>query len=419
MSAEPEQKNPEPSESPIIESKANVQEASPVSRGMRIFISGCNSLLGYCLIEELRNDHLEDEDKSSIFYGTLSQNDNTNPPPLNVRKIISGLKKTALNKVVQSCDVIIYNLRTDSLDEIRYVTQKFRESNPETDKTLILISSAIYWNGTKSENPIEDKDFIKRQTPIFMLEQKSIENEVLSASRISNGNDHGSVHPHKKSYVVCAGLIYGLGEECEEIFAKIFMKAWNYLPGDSLEIINDGQNILPTIHIRDLSKMISKILELKPDPREHPYFLAVDKAGPLQTQANIVESIAKKMGIDKITKIPFSNIVNQNLKEINYPITINLNMKTSDLLASNITEWHCENGFSQNLDKIFSELQEARGLRCVKVFLTGPPASGKTTYANWYFFDFCNFLTGLVKHMEFLYCEQKKLSKKLKPCRIP
>ena len=44
--------------------------------------------------------------------------------------------------------------------------------------------------------------------------------------------------------------------------------------------------------------------------------------------------------------------------------------------------WHCEKGLVENSLKLNEEFNEARTLNPVKVFITGPPASGKSFYAN-------------------------------------
>lgn len=103
------------------------KEASPINpkttktTGLRIFISGCNSLLGYTLIEELRNDHIEDETKANLFVGTLDYNDSTNPPPSNVRRVVSYSKLSMFTKVLLDSDIIIYNIKTAAPDEVRFV----------------------------------------------------------------------------------------------------------------------------------------------------------------------------------------------------------------------------------------------------------------------------------------------------------
>jgi hypothetical protein len=44
--------------------------------------------------------------------------------------------------------------------------------------------------------------------------------------------------------------------------------------------------------------------------------------------------------------------------------------------------WHCEKGIGENIRMLNEEFNDYRGLHPVKIFLTGPPASGKTFYAE-------------------------------------
>ena len=44
--------------------------------------------------------------------------------------------------------------------------------------------------------------------------------------------------------------------------------------------------------------------------------------------------------------------------------------------------WHCEKGILSNIRMLNDEFNLSRGLNPVKIFLTGPPASGKTYYAE-------------------------------------
>lgn len=44
--------------------------------------------------------------------------------------------------------------------------------------------------------------------------------------------------------------------------------------------------------------------------------------------------------------------------------------------------WHCEKGIVENARQLNLEFNEARHLEPVKIFVTGPPASGKTFYTE-------------------------------------
>jgi len=43
--------------------------------------------------------------------------------------------------------------------------------------------------------------------------------------------------------------------------------------------------------------------------------------------------------------------------------------------------WHCEKGILENARLLNKEFNEVRALKPVKLFISGPPASGKTFYA--------------------------------------
>jgi SpoVK/Ycf46/Vps4 family AAA+-type ATPase len=44
--------------------------------------------------------------------------------------------------------------------------------------------------------------------------------------------------------------------------------------------------------------------------------------------------------------------------------------------------WHAEKGIIENIRLLNIEFNKDRGLNPVKIFITGPPASGKTFYAD-------------------------------------
>jgi len=61
--------------------------------------------------------------------------------------------------------------------------------------------------------------------------------------------------------VLCSGIIYG-NEEI--IFRDHFKSAWLEDP-PSLMYIGEGENLLPTIHMRDLAKICKFYNESKPE----------------------------------------------------------------------------------------------------------------------------------------------------------
>lgn len=92
---------------------------------------------------------------------------------------------------------------------------------------------------------------------------------------------HGKTNKSKFiTYVVAAGLTYGSGED---IFHFLFKTAWHG-QAPALQCFGNGQNIVPTIHIKDLAAVIVNICDQNPKVR---YLVAVDES------KNTLEEIVK------------------------------------------------------------------------------------------------------------------------------
>ena len=126
-----------------------------------------------------------------------------------------------------------------------------------------------------------DKDYLKRKPATKYLEYKYIENEVLLLNQKIN----------IKTYVICPGIVYGYGEKT---FYSIFRNALLGLPAEEI-LLDKGKNIIPTIHMKDLISLISKIIEKKPSSH---YILAFDQTNN-KTLKNIVKSIYYCIGDEK------------------------------------------------------------------------------------------------------------------------
>lgn len=64
-----------------------------------------------------------------------------------------------------------------------------------------------------------------------------------------------NTQPKLKVHILCGGIRYGLGEE---IWAEVFKQAWLY---NTLGIPGNGENLVPTIHILDLSRLVKRIVD--------------------------------------------------------------------------------------------------------------------------------------------------------------
>jgi adenylate kinase len=197
-----------------------------------------------------------------------------------------------------------------------------------------------------------------------------------------------NTQPKLKVHVLCSGLRYGKGEDA---FYEIFKSAWLY---NYIYYKGKGDNLVPTIHITDLARLVQRIVNDKPN---HPYIFAVDRTKK-PTIKRIFETICKGIGNG-------TNIQGYDGNSISdfgsphdvyaYMTLINLKMKCSiafkDKEPSDDSpdpeeeaklgkfNWHCEGGIIDNIKRLNDEFNHTRQLNPVKIFITGPPASGKTT----------------------------------------
>ena len=181
-----------------------------------------------------------------------------------------------------------------------------------------------------------------------------------------------NTNPMLNVYVICPGFIYGCGED---FFFDYFRKAW--IGGiDFMPIIGEGGNFLPTIHILDLVQIIRRIIEKKPIIN---YIFACDKTKN-PTMKNIIRSISKGIGsidIKNLTEFDIDEIDIPNFNELNIDIQIK-----SSKITENDFKWHCEKGIPENMDLLRQEFNLYRGIKPIKIIISGPPCGGKTYIAK-------------------------------------
>ena len=188
---------------------------------------------------------------------------------------------------------------------------------------------------------------------------KEIEDEVLSFKREG-----------VKTYVISAGILYGKGEA---IFNSHIQKAWLQDPV-RLPYVGDGTNLLPTIHVTDLARIVKKVYETKP---ERKYIFAIDN-NQKPTQKKLVTAISNGIGTGLVESID----VPENFKRAHpkmTPIQLDLDWKKSLLLDLKVTpsslfikegapepgedgeegggdvlelNWHCKKGMAENIQLV-------------------------------------------------------------------
>jgi adenylate kinase len=385
--------------------------------------------VGKTLYAELRNDHaIKDPIERHMFTGTKTDSD-SGAVPEGVDKVIDNELTRAFRRDILDSDIVIYDMMNTKYEEVDHVIKTFKTSEYEEDKVLILLSSVMSWANTPpkvkkvnedgeeeegeedQEEPEEDepeeeaegeeeeqkeeaegedappkpvvlnfkeKDFHLRVPSRRFQYLKTLETLALSSVK---------AQPRLRVYVMCAGLLYGEGERT---LADHFKQAWLQSPR-KLPYVGKGDNLVPTIHVRDLSRLVRKVVQRRPDSY---YIFAVDKTKN-PTQKRIVEAISKGMGTGEAESVKFDDVKHHEWAEF---LTLNLKIRSSDVLkdeeppedAEDPEEaakalkfpWHCKKGIIKNMLLLNNEFNADRGLRPVKILITGPPAVGKTHYAK-------------------------------------
>ncbi|CAH8297614.1 unnamed protein product, partial [Schistosoma turkestanicum] len=196
---------------------------------------------------------------------------------------------------IMECDFIIYNIKDDHtvIDDALWILDQIHNNLESftTQKIFILISSVLTWSKSTlpdpddPEMPFTDDDYLRRKSHSNFREHILAEKSVIQ---------QGKTNKLKLlTYVIACGLTYG---EKENVFHHFFKSAWSN--EESLGVPDDGNNILPTIHIRDLTSILQSVMELR--PVKH-YILAKDDSQ--NTLREIVKAISTSLTTGRIKPI--------------------------------------------------------------------------------------------------------------------
>ena len=164
---------------------------------------------------------------------------------------------------------------------------------------------------------------------------------------------------------------------------------------------------MPTIHVTDLARIVKAIYEKKP-PRK--YVFAVDN-NKKPMQKKLVAAISNGIGTGLIESVDVPQTFKQAHPKMT-PIQLDLDWKKSLLLDLDVIpsslfvkddpkpvegeeppaeeesenyipiKWLCKPGLPASINLIKKEFENARGLRPIKIVVTGPPCCGKSFYSE-------------------------------------
>eukprot|EP00039_Didymoeca_costata_P020882 m.342741 g.342741 ORF g.342741 m.342741 type:complete len:715 (-) comp21771_c0_seq1:149-2293(-) len=339
------------------------------------------SIVGKSTTED--EDEEEEDDETLLnpkpmytIVGTLSSKDAVKPDC--VAEIVEGeVGSEELKAALLDVDLIVWDIMVPSASELcTWAAEMLQEATTtfKRPKVLVCISSVLTLAKTKpvdpedTDTPIAEEEYKRRRPHLRYRPQMDCEKLVLKCGRKNNGR--------LTTYVVAAGILYGMGEET---FHSLFKAAWHLDPRE-LPCLGNGDNTLPTIHIKDLCGAVLNVLEARPE--EAKFILAVDEGQ--YTLKEITSCLANKMGSGQIQHIDDSAESDAGGLFTRYErdqLSVSLKLEAPSIKELNIP-WVAQAGFIESIDTVIAEYKQAHNLMPIKICMLGPPASGKTTYAK-------------------------------------
>lgn len=143
--------------------------------------------------------------------------------------------------------------------------------------------------------------------------------------------------------------------------------------------------------MQDLAKIGTRILKEKPFLH---YIAGVDNSH--STMKEILEVISSNVGNKKTRELPLQEVAGLEVGglegefEEEYfnsmkDMMIDLHLDLSSLVfeeGRSYIDWHSQGGIVPNINTIVNEFNTYRALKPIKIFISGPPAAGKTLFAE-------------------------------------
>ncbi|KAK2150919.1 hypothetical protein LSH36_382g01056 [Paralvinella palmiformis] len=341
--------------------------------------------LSQCVVgASLEEAEEEEEDNESVASGftppkegcyeiIATMKDSSLPKPDFVKEVIQYETKEQLYEHMTECDIILYDVTEDpdQIDEAVWAVSELHADleRIEKQKMFILISTVMTWARSKpldpddTEIPFTEDDYRRRKPHPNFKEHISAEKTIMKLGKTNKSK--------LVTYVIAAGLTYGAGEH---IFHYLFKAAWHNAP--ELQCFGNGQNVVPTMHVKDLAGVIQNVADSRPKVR---YLVAVDDSKHMLEE--VVKCISQNLGSGKVKYISKEEaLLSKDIEQADFDmLLVNLRMDAVFIKENMRIKWASETGIVENIGEIIKEYKEIRNLMPLRAFICGPPASGKTT----------------------------------------
>ncbi|XP_026193861.1 adenylate kinase 7 [Cyclospora cayetanensis] len=403
---------------------------------MRIFIHHVNTYSGLALTRTLRRmDNVLNRlfgtakgiEESESIAAEEEHDEKRVPVPSCIRRLVSKRNPQQLLQNLLTCSLAVFDLHNTDPDEVEFIFKKLRAAQIEHPLTVILISSLLTWGNTRrqyqsdspklgesydgevveesptdaqrnsshadSKSPVEAERDTNSSFTVLNADENSGNNQRKLKPRIFSGDNFELRVPPKayerwkmvetllmslnskenfRGIVISCGMMYGYGEET---LYDPFRAAWLGL--QTHKVIGSGNNFIPSVHVQDVCTL-AKTLALDASKGLGVYHIAVDKA--FVTQKEILEAIVAELGTP--FKIPDITEEEAALLENTDILLQDLRFECSPLMAADSFPWHARDGFVRSIKQVAAEFCTCRGLRQLKILVTGPPGSGKTSMSQ-------------------------------------
>ncbi|KAL4237761.1 Adenylate kinase 7 [Mactra antiquata] len=373
---------------------ASTQDDGDKPKSKRLFVNhvdqyhgkNLSKYLSRCVVGASLDEPEEEDDAKSTdsfipppkegcydIVGTTKEKGPNVATPEYVKELVNFDNKDQLYEFLVECDVIVYDITEDpdQIDEAVWAVSELHSDldKIEKPKMFILISSVMTWAKSKPldpddpEIPFTEDDYRRRKPHPNFKEHISAEKTVIKLGKTNKSK--------LVTYVVASGLTYGAEEQ---IFHYLFKSAWHNAP--ELLCFGNGQNVVPTIHIKDLAAVIQNIADSRPKVR---YLIAKDDSN--NTLEEIVKCVSGNLGTDKVKTITKEEaLLNKEIEQNDFDmLLVNLRMDAVNVKENMRISWVSEAGMVENIQAIVKEYKDTRNLHPLRVCVLGPPASGKST----------------------------------------